>query len=156
MKFPESKLVARASFGLGRALRQLEKYAVAEAMLVKAQDDLGRQVKNRAGGLLAGLIQLELGKALQGRNENEQAARHFMRVAILYEPQNASGPVDLCAEALLLAGRCFATLEQWDKAIGRVQELLEHPLYKKTSFAAPARKAMKNYRRGAETKTEKP
>ena len=123
-------------------------------MLVKAQDDLGRQASNHANGLLAGLIQLELGKAHQARNENEQAARYFMRVAILYEPQDASGPVDLCAEALLLAGRCFAALKQWDKAIGRVQELLEHPLYKKTSFAAPARKALKNYRRSAEPKTK--
>ncbi len=83
LKFPDSKLAARAAFGLGRALRQLDKLAVAEAMLVKAQDDLGQQAKNRANGLLAGLIQFELGKTLQGRNENEQAARHFMRVAIL-------------------------------------------------------------------------
>ena len=152
LKFPDSKLAARAAFGLGRALRQLDKLAVAEAMLIKAQDDLGRQAKNHADGLLAGLIQFELGKALQGRNENERAARHFMRVAILYEPRDASGPVDLCAEALLLAGRCYAALKQWDKAIGRVEELLEHPFYKETRFAALARKALKNYRRGAEKK----
>jgi tetratricopeptide (TPR) repeat protein len=143
----DSKLIARARYGKARAHRRLGEFDQAQTLLINTP----------AAGLLRAMVTMELGRGYLDRGDNRNAAGHFMRVAILYEPQEAGGPVALCAEALLLAARSYARLDKREVAMARFDELIAHPLYKDTKFARTAASRRRKWARkwGLSSKGEK-
>ena len=108
---------------LGKLREQREEYDQARALYEAAANLDGGEHSARARFNLAALYET------QGDLEN--AARNFMRLAILFVHETMS------PEALWRAGNCYLRLEQPDQADSIFQELISD--YPDSSFAGEAR-----------------
>jgi outer membrane protein assembly factor BamD (BamD/ComL family) len=140
---PDSPLATRARLMKARALRRGGELHRAHALLsnMQARGRLQAELEMELGLVARDLAaEAEADESAGGAHRRyRDAARQFMRVAILFEPADRRGDVSLPARALLAAAECYRKAGEEANAEKALRELLAQPFYRKTPFAREAR-----------------
>ncbi len=109
--FPQSYLVHEGNLMLASCLTETGKDSEAQELLTKTLESDRPDIRARA--------EFSLGKLLMKQKQWEDARSYFMRVAYVYFD------AELTPQAYLLAGECFETLGEPDKALSLYEELIK-------------------------------
>ncbi len=121
-RFPKYELLNVAEYHAGRALQNLARFD-------EARDAYRRAIAGRADENAA-QAQFMVGETFFHQKRFQEALREFLKVEILYAfPQWQ-------AAALLEAGKCYESLQEWSRAVETYNRILEK--YAKTSHSEEA------------------